>query len=229
MSKITWFDHSAFKVEANGVSVLIDPFFAPGSGQSYKDAGKVDLVLITHDHGDHVGDAIAVCKETGAILGCMVGTAQALVQRGMPQEQIWNGIGFNIGGTLTCKGIEALMVQAFHSSDSGAPAGYIVRMPDGLVFYHAGDTGIFASMKLLGSLYGVRLAMLPIGGVFTMDALQAAHACKLIGCPLVIPMHWGTFPVLAQSTTEFQDILARTNPDCQCIAMQRGHNIEVEK
>lgn len=229
MSKITWFDHSAFKVEANGASVLIDPFFAPNSGLTYKDAGKVDLVLITHDHGDHVGDAIAICKETGAMLGCMVGTADALKKRGLPPDQIWNGIGYNIGGTLKWKGIEALMTQAFHSSDSGEPAGYIVRMPDGLVFYHAGDTGIFSSMKLLGKLYPIKLAMLPMGGVFTMDAYQAAHACSLLGCELVIPMHWGTFPVLAQNTSQFQEILAKTAPGCQCINMERGHYIELEK
>ncbi len=120
MSKITWFGHSAFKVESDDASVLIDPFFAPGSGFTWRDAGKPDLVLVTHDHGDHVGDAVAICRETGAMLGCVVGTAAKMANLGVPERQILNGIGFNIGGTMEYKGMAATMTQAFHSSDSGA-------------------------------------------------------------------------------------------------------------
>lgn len=228
MSKITWFDHSAFKIECDGVSVVIDPFFAPGQPLTWKDAGNVDLVLITHDHGDHVGDAVQICKATGAMLGCMVGTAKAMMDRGVPQKQIFNGIGYNIGGTLVYKGIKATMTQAFHSSDSGAPAGYIITMPDGLVIYHAGDTGIFSSMALLGQLYKIKLALLPIGGIFTMDAFQAANACKLVNNSLVIPMHWGTFPVLAQNTDEFKKLLAEICPQCKCIDIKAGASMEIK-
>lgn len=227
MSKITWFGHSAFKIETSGASVIIDPFFAPNSGQVWQNAGHVDLVLITHDHGDHVGSAVEICKATGAILGCMVGTAERLQSLGVPQKQIFNGIGFNIGGTLECKGIKALMVQAFHSSDSGAPAAYIITMPDGTVVYHAGDTGIFGSMSLLAKLYPLNLALLPIGGIFTMDAYQASNACKLLNCPKVIPMHWGTFPVLAQSPKQFKEDLAKVAPQCQFIDISIGGSVEI--
>lgn len=227
MAKVTWLGHSAFRIEANGAVVVLDPFFAPQYHLSLKDVGAVDIILITHDHGDHTGSVVELARETGALVGCMVGTAQALIQKGVPPAQIFNGIGFNIGGTLTHKNVAAVMTQAFHSSDSGSPAGYIVTMPDGLIFYHAGDTGIFSSMALLAEIYHIQLGLLPIGGIFTMDALQAAHACKLLGLKQVIPMHWGTFPVLAQSPDEFKTKVSMLAPDCECLDMKTGGSLEI--
>ena len=101
MSNITWFGHSAFKISASDAQVIIDPFFAPSTGVSAAAAGDADIVLVTHDHGDHVGDAVALCRRTGAQLGAIVGTAGKLAEAGVPQEQVLNGIGFNIGGTVT--------------------------------------------------------------------------------------------------------------------------------
>lgn len=227
MSKITWYGHSAFKIQTNSASVVIDPFFTEKSGCSWEKACPTDIVLVTHDHGDHTGNAIDICKACNARLGAIVGTAQALVERGAPDKAIINGIGFNIGGTVSHKGIDVTMTQAFHSSDTAAPVGYIIRMPDGLVVYHAGDTGIFESMALLGKLYHIDLALLPIGGVYTMDAMQAAHACKLLSCANVIPMHWGTFPMLAQSPDAFMAKLAEVCPACECVILQPGHNVEI--
>ncbi|WP_165175113.1 metal-dependent hydrolase [Desulfovibrio sp. ZJ369] len=225
MSEITWYGHSAFKISAPQAHVLIDPFFTPASGVNADNAGPVDMLLVTHDHGDHVGQAVAVCRKSGAMLGAIVGTAAKLMEAGVPEAQILNGIGFNMGGTQECKGIRATMTQAFHSSESGAPAGYIIEMPDGLTVYHAGDTCIFSSMELWGQLYAIDVALLPIGGVFTMDARQAALACKLLGCKSVIPMHWGTFPVLAQSTADFQTQLAKVCPGCDCVTMRPGQTL----
>lgn len=228
MSVVTWYGHSAFKIQSGSTSVVIDPYFAPGSGLNWRDVGPVDLVLITHDHADHTGDAVEICKSCGAMLGAIVGTAQAMQSRGVPERQLLNGIGFNIGGSITFRGMTVTMTQAMHSSDSGMPAGYIIKMPDGLVFYHAGDTGIFSAMRQLGRIYGIDVALLPIGGVFTMDALQAAHACRLLNCSRVIPMHWKTFPALAQNTTEFQKKLGEIAPICQFIAMQPGQSRTIE-
>ena len=225
MSEITWYGHSAFKISAPQAHVLIDPFFTPASGVTVESLGPVDMLLVTHDHGDHVGEAVNICRKTGAMLGAIVGTAGKLAEDGVPEALILNGIGFNMGGTMEHKGIKATMTQAFHSSDSGAPAGYIIEMPDGLVVYHAGDTCIFSGMELWGQLYHIDVALLPIGGVFTMDARQAALACKLLGCKSVIPMHWGTFPVLAQSAEYFQEQVARLCPDCDCIAMRPGQSL----
>lgn len=229
MDKITWFGHSAFKVEGGGASVIIDPFLAPATGLAPADLGKADLVLVTHDHGDHVGCAVDYCRETRTPLGCVVGTAQALVDRGLPQNlAAGNGMGFNIGGSIEVAGMTVTMAQAFHSSDTGVPVSYFVRMPDGLRFYHAGDTGIFQSMGLLGRLYPIDLAFLPIGGFFTMDAYEAAHAARLLDAPNVVPMHWGTFPVLAQSPDEFTSLMKTLCPDSQCLALKPGQSIEME-
>ena len=227
MATLTWYGHSAFKIETDGKAILIDPFFAPGSGFVWQDAGKIDLVLVTHDHGDHVGDALAICLKWGAKLGCVVGTAEKFMDKGLPQSQVLNGIGFNIGGTLIYDNVLITMTQAFHSSDSGAPAGYVLRLPDGPVTYHAGDTGIFSSMELLSSLYQISLALLPIGGVFTMDAYQAARACGLLSCRAVVPMHWGTFPALAQTPDVFRDEAARVAPQCQCLTPRKGEPLEI--
>ncbi|WP_291440083.1 metal-dependent hydrolase [Desulfovibrio sp.] len=221
MSDITWFGHSAFKISNHDVHVVIDPFLAPQYGLGVDDVGRADLVLLTHDHGDHVGEAVTICKKTGAMLGAIVGTAQKAAA-GLPDSQILNGIGFNMGGTLACKGASITMTPAFHTTDSGCPAGYIVRMPDGLTVYHSGDTCVFGDMALWGQLYSIDVALLPIGGVFTMDASQAALACKLLNCKNVIPMHWGTFPVLAQDTRDFEKELAKLDLPCSCAVMAPG-------
>ena len=225
MSDITWFGHSAFKIASPEAQVIIDPFFAPSTGVTADTAGDADIVLVTHDHGDHVGDAVSLCRRTGALLGAIVGTAGKLAEEGVPMEQIMNGIGFNMGGTVSHKGVSVTMTQAYHSSDSGSPAGYIVRMPDGLTVYHAGDTCIFSGMELWGQLYDIDVALLPVGGVFTMDARQAALACKLLRCKAVVPMHWGTFPLLAQNTESFKTELARLRLSCNCVEMAPGETV----
>ena len=225
MSDITWFGHSAFKISAPEAQVVIDPFFTPSAGVTADAAGDVDIVLVTHDHADHVGDAVSLCRRTGAVLGAIVGTAGKLAEEGVPQEQIINGIGFNMGGTVAHKGVNITMTQAYHSSDSGSPAGYIVRMPNGFTVYHAGDTCIFSGMELWGQLYSIDVALLPVGGVFTMDARQAALACKLLGCKAVVPMHWGTFPVLAQNTATFKSELELLQLPCRCVEMAPGETV----
>lgn len=219
MNKIIWYGHSAFMIKNCELSVLIDPFFSSNIDSNHINHSSVDVVLITHDHRDHVGDAVEICSHTSAILGAIVGTAQKLISAGVPIEQIWNGVGFNIGGTMEYKGLKVTMTQAFHSSESGTAVGYIIQMPDGLTVYHAGDTCIFSDMKLWGQLYSIDVALLPIGGIFTMDATQAALACKLLGCKAVIPMHWGTFPILEQSTNKFINELNRICPDCKLIQL----------
>ena len=224
MSEITWYGHSAFGITCGDAAVVIDPFFhASPEGLRPR---KADLVLVTHDHGDHTGEAVALCQATGAKLGAIVGTAAKLAAQGLPEGQVLNGIGFNMGGTLTHKGIAVTMTQAFHSSDSGSPAGYIVRMPDGAVIYHAGDTCLFSSMSLWGQLYAIDVALLPVGGVFTMDGPQAAIACRLLRCRAAIPMHWGTFPVL-DGVEPFLAAAAEKAPECRIIAMKPGETTTV--
>lgn len=227
MTRVTWYGHSAFRIACDGANVIVDPFLGPTAPIAADSVDNVDMVLVTHDHADHVGDAVSICRRTGAMLGAIVGTAGRLQAAGVPGEQIINGIGFNMGGTVACKGVQVTMTQAYHSSESGAPAGYIIRMPDGATIYHAGDTCIFSGMEIWGKLFSPDLALLPIGGVFTMDGKAAALAAKMLGVRGVIPMHWGTFPVLASSTAEFEAEMTKICPNCVCHRLRPGASIDV--
>ncbi len=224
---ITWHGHSNFQIDAEGVNILIDPLFTnnPVCKIDYKNISKPDMVLVTHDHGDHVGDAVAICRETGASLVAVVGTAEKLIAEGVPQSQVPVGIGYNLGGGFTIKGVTVTMVPALHTSESGVPVGYIVRMPSGFTFYHAGDTCIYGDMALWGKLFAPELALLPIGDVFTMNASQAAMACAMLGVKKTIPMHFGTFPVLNKNAKAFKEALAKEAPDCECLEITPGQTI----
>jgi len=219
--QLTWFSHSNFLLQADGVRVLIDPFFEgnPTAPVTWQSVGKVDAVLVTHDHGDHVGQAAEICQATGAKLVCIFELGQKMQAAGVPGGQI---LGMNIGGTVEAAGVRVKMVQAFHSSATGAPAGYILTFPGGFCAYHSGDTALFSDMKLFRRLFDIDLAMLPIGGWFTMDAGEAAVACRFLGCRMVAPMHWGTFPVLAQNTDAFAAALKEHAPETKLVKLEPG-------
>jgi L-ascorbate metabolism protein UlaG (beta-lactamase superfamily) len=223
MNTLTWHGHSAFAVTTKENTILLDPWF-DGNPSSKTTAENIDadLVLVTHDHSDHLGQALEICKRTKATLGCIVELAARLKSQGLPDSQILNGIGFNIGGTVKHRGVAVTMVQADHSCDAGRPVGFIIRLEDGYTIYHAGDTGIFSSMELWGKLYNIDLALLPIGGVFTMDAAQAAMAVMMLRCKKVVPMHWGTFPVLAQNCDAFQTELEKLDLGDRLVRVEVG-------
>ncbi len=205
MHTITWHGHSAFAITTPEQTILIDPWFDGNpSAQAQAQAMRADLVLVTHDHGDHIGQALDICARTGATLGCIVELAAKLKTQGLPESQVLNGIGFNIGGTVRHKGVAVTMTQACHSCETGVPVGFIIRLENGYTIYHAGDTAVFSTMAMWGKLYKIDLALLPIGGVFTMDAPQAALAAMMLRARKVIPMHWGTFPALEQSADAFK-------------------------
>ncbi len=231
MAKITWLGHSAFLIEEAEVSILIDPFLdgCPTACMSSSDLPPIDVVLVTHDHGDHVGQAVDICQKHKAMLGAMVETAVALTAQGVPQEQVLNGIGFNFGGTVSHKGAHITMIPALHTSTTGLPVGYIIKLPSGLTIYHAGDTALFGDMEMWARLYPMDVALLPIGGVFTMDARQAAHACTLLHVDRVIPMHFGTFPALDTNVAQFEKELSRHAPNCRCLALSPGQSTNVTK
>jgi len=225
--QLTWFSHSNFLLEADGVRVLIDPFFEgnPTAPVTWQSVGKVDAVLVTHDHGDHVGQAAEICQATGAKLVCMFELGQKMQAEGVPGGQI---LAMNIGGTVEAAGVRMKMVQAFHSSATGAPAGYILTFPGGFCAYHAGDTALFSDMKLFRRVFDMDLAMLPIGGWYTMDADEAAVACRFLGCRMVAPMHWGTFPVLAQNTDAFAAALKEHAPGTKLVKLEPGKPNELD-
>ncbi len=229
--ELTWHGHANFILKTGHATIAIDPFFDgnPSTDVSAETLSDIDLVLITHDHIDHIGQALSICQSTGASLLAIVETASKLMEAGVPQAQVINGIGINVGGTIEFRNIKIQMVQAMHSSESGLPVGYIITLPDGYCIYHSGDTGIFSSMELFGKFHSIDLAMLPIGGTFTMDHYQAAVACSLLQCKKVIPMHWGTFPVLEQNTSAFSSSLENLGLDTVMIDLSPGETVILEK
>ena len=230
--KLTWHGHANFQLDFQSdndrVSILIDPFFTGNPKASVKpDAIEPpDIVAVTHMHGDHSGDAVDICKRTGALLAVPVGVGEEMIAAGVPASQVLNGHGFNIGGSVTAKGVTITMTQAYHTIAGVAPVGYIITLPDGYTVYHAGDTGIFAGMATWGELFTIDLALLPAGGTYTMDMRQAALAAKMLKAKAVVPMHWGTFPVIAQSMDGFSVMLAR-QAGCRCIVMQPGESVNL--
>lgn len=225
-TRIKWLSHAGFQITSGGGKVIyIDPWFDnPVSTFKLENVDKATLVLVTHDHFDHVGQAPEVVKKTGGLLVANVETARRLqAESQIPAEKVcYSGYGMNTGGKLEYEGITVTMTQAFHSTATGSPCGYIIRLEDGTTLYHAGDTGIFSSMKLLGEMYKIDVAMLPIGSVFTMDALQAAWAVKLISPKVVIPMHYKTFPIIAQDAKEFAALTQKEAPGVKVVALGLG-------
>ncbi|MEW6719180.1 MAG: metal-dependent hydrolase [Thermodesulfobacteriota bacterium] len=227
--RIRWMGHSGFTIR-DGKTVLIDPWFegnpkAPGDAVS---TGTADLILLTHDHFDHVGDAVALAKRTGALIVAIHELCGDMKAKGVPPEQLLHGgIGMNVGGTVEALGFSITMTEAHHSSTLGSPVGYILRTPSGKTVYHSGDTAIFASMTLLGELYPIDVAMLPIGSVFTMDYRQAAKACALLKAKAVVPMHYGTFPIIEPNADRFVAELAKVSPGTRPIVLAPGEETEV--
>jgi L-ascorbate metabolism protein UlaG (beta-lactamase superfamily) len=225
-TKITSLSHAGFRIETGGGKILyIDPWIDnPLSPITLDDVNEANLVLVTHDHFDHVGQSAEIIKKTGALLVANVETARRMQDDfQIPEDKVcYFGYGMNIGGQLVYEGITIIMTQAFHSTETGAPCGYIITLENGTTLFHAGDTGIYDSMKTFGELYKIDLAMLPIGSVFTMDPIQAAWAAKMISPRVVIPMHYKTFPILVQEPSEFIDIAGREAPGVEVVVLNPG-------
>ncbi|MGC8655905.1 MAG: metal-dependent hydrolase [Thermoplasmata archaeon] len=202
MVKLTWFGHAAWLISFENKNVLIDPFLKenPKSPIKPDELGKIDFIIVTHSHSDHLGDAYEIVKKRGSKLISLFENIQDAEKEGLPEEKL---IGMNIGSQVDFEGIKIGFVQAVHSANC---TGTVVT-GDGVTIYHAGDTGLFGDMKLIGEVYKPKVALLPIGGFFTMGPKEAAMAARMIKPEIAIPMHYGTWPPIDSNPKEFQELL----------------------
>jgi L-ascorbate metabolism protein UlaG (beta-lactamase superfamily) len=210
--KLTWLGHSAFRVEIDGAVILIDPFFTgnpsfPGNAEAWKRG--VTHVLLTHGHGDHLGDTVAIAKETGATVVADADLADYLAHKGVAKLDPMNS-----GGTTDQGAFRVSMTVAHHSSATldengvshslGHPHGLVIRAKGEKTLYHAGDTDIFSDMALIDEIYQPKIGILPIGDRFTMGGAVAALAARrFFHFDTVIPCHYGTFPLIDPTADKF--------------------------
>jgi L-ascorbate metabolism protein UlaG (beta-lactamase superfamily) len=213
---MTWLGHATFRFEtSDGRVVVVDPWVMnnPACPEGEKDPSRIDLMLITHGHFDHIGDAVELGTKLKPQTFAIFETAMWLGSKNVP-----NITGMNKGGTVEADGIRFTMTHAAHSCGiqdgdqivyGGEAAGYVIEFPGGLKVYHAGDTTVFSDMKIIADLYEPDVCLLPIGDLYTMSPREAAYAVKLMDAKTVVPMHFGTFPVLTGTPDELQRLVGK--------------------
>jgi L-ascorbate metabolism protein UlaG (beta-lactamase superfamily) len=213
--KVSYHGHSVVQIISNGKTILIDPFITGNSLTDLKmEEVKPDVILLTHGHNDHVGDTVELAKKHDALV---------VANADLTTYLSWQGVrthGMNIGGAYQFDFGKVKLTQAFHGSGyathnneiiyCGMPTG-ILFMNEGKTIYHAGDTGLFSDMKLIGERHPIDLAFLPIGDNFTMGPEDAAYAAKLLGAKIVVPVHYNTFPPIKQDPNKFIELLENQN------------------
>ncbi len=259
-TKIKWFGHAAFSITTpKGKSLLIDPWLKNPLNPEAKDGKdpfaaiqKVDYILLTHGHRDHVGDAVEIARKTGAILVCNPELAGNLVKlEDFPAKQAQTDAIMGIGGEIQIADgeVTVAMTPAVHSSSvfnpkataseaerayGGSPAGFVLIIKDGPTIYHSGDTAYFKDMETIGEQYPIDLALLNIGGHFGMEPPMAAKAAKSVGAKLAVPQHYGTFPGISANADSFAAALRSMSIPCyemkpgETIAF-RGRTLEKKK
>lgn len=229
-TRVTWLGHSTVLIKTpRGTNILIDPFISgnPKYPQGYELPAKIDFILLTHGHGDHISDVVPVAAKHGSMVVAIYELASYVAGKGVAQT-----IGMNLGGTVQLEDAAATMVEAKHSSGAqdeqgthyvGVAAGYVVQVMDGPVLYHAGDTAVFGDMKLLGEIYRPEVAMLPIGGHYTMGPREAAAAARMLAAKVILPLHFGTFPPLTGTP---EKLATQLDSDVEVVRWNPGESYE---
>jgi L-ascorbate metabolism protein UlaG (beta-lactamase superfamily) len=231
MASLTWLGHASFLLESDeGKHIYIDPWLNgnPKTPEAAKSPERVDIIALTHGHGDHVGDTVALSQKfPDAQIVAIVELKGWLGKQGANIGQV---PGPNKGGTQEVDGIHFTLVNAFHSSSDdegdylGEPCGIVVRLENGRAIYFAGDTCVFGDMALIRRIYAPDYAVLPIGDHFTMGPREAAVAIELLGNPQCVPCHYGTFPLLHGTPQE----LAQEAPDATIHALEPGDTLTIQ-
>lgn len=225
---LTWLGHASFRLDSpGGKRIYVDPWLSgPTCPESEKEPERIDLIVVTHGHGDHVGDTVDLWKKFVPPVVALVELREWLAGQGLPDNTAHSP---NKGGTVDVDGVKITLTDANHSSSTndgsyaGEPAGIVLELEDGFSIYFAGDTNVFGDMALIRRIYEPDVAVLPIGGHFTMAPREAAVALELLGVKRCVPCHYGTFPILAGTPEELRALV----PDVEVIAMEPGDTVEL--
>jgi L-ascorbate metabolism protein UlaG (beta-lactamase superfamily) len=212
-TQLTWLGHSTFRFDSpGGKRIYVDPFLNgnPKTPDNELEPERIDIIAITHGHGDHVGDTVELAKKHGAVVIAPVELADWLVMKHeLDADKVRDP---NKGGTVEVEGIRITLTDAKHSSSTndgtyaGEPCGLVVELEDGTTLYFAGDTNVFGDMALIRRLYEPKLAVLPIGDHYTMGPKEAAVALELLGVERCVPCHWGTFGLLTGTPDALREL-----------------------
>ena len=227
--RLTWLGHGSFRLDTKGgMTVLLDPWVEgnPACPKECKSFEKIDVISISHGHGDHMADAVTLGKKFSPTIVCIPEIGDFLKKKGLSKIS-----SMNKGGSQKVAGLTFTMVHAVHSSGiddggmklyGGDPAGFVITLEDGTRLYHAGDTGAFSDMALIAELYEPEIALLPIGDHYTMSPAEAAVATRMLRAKIVVPCHFATFPMLTGTPAMLRQELAKRNIAAEVVDLQPG-------
>jgi L-ascorbate metabolism protein UlaG (beta-lactamase superfamily) len=229
---LTWLGHNSFKLVTRGArTVLLDPWVEgnPACPKELRSFDRIDVITISHGHGDHIGDAVTLARKFKPTVVCNYEIHLFLQKKGVTTTSPMNK-----GGTQEVAGLKFTMVHAVHSSGiedggqviyGGEPCGFVITLEDGTRIYHAGDTGAHMDMTLIGELYAPEIALLPIGDLYTMSAREAAVAARMLKPKFIVPAHYGTFPALTGTPEALRDELEQLGVEAEVVALRPGESL----